>query len=145
MDLIESLEMEIKQLEHQYAIHPNKDFDAGYYAGKIQAIKDFVKLLNTDVGGTPVVIWGEPLRQNNNIGWEGKLKEIFYSNEFGHVDGHEWMMSDESLRFLKYFFKIQLKIQRRICAEKYKYFCHNNFKQLIYDDILNAPEDDNKP
>ena len=101
MGLIESLETETKQLEHLYAVHPDKDFDAGYYAGKIQATKDFVKLLNSAVDETPVVIWGEPLRQNNNT---------------------------------------QLKIQRRICAEKYKYFCHNNFKQLIYDDILNSPE-----
>lgn len=29
-----------------------------------------------------------------------KLKKLFYSNEFGHVDGHEWMMGEESLNLL---------------------------------------------
>ncbi len=29
-----------------------------------------------------------------------ELEELFYSWEFGHVDGHEWMMDDSSLEML---------------------------------------------
>ncbi len=44
--------------------------------------------------------------------WGDDLREVFYSKEFGHVDGHEWMMSDKSLEILKTFITELLKKQR---------------------------------
>lgn len=29
-----------------------------------------------------------------------ELRKLFYSNEFGHVDGNEWMMGEDSFEFL---------------------------------------------
>ena len=43
--------------------------------------------------------------------WGDDLREVFYSKEFGHIDGHEWMMSDKSLEILKTFITELLRKQ----------------------------------
>ena len=44
-----NLYAEITQLENHYAKLSTKDFDAGYYAGKIQAIRDFIKMFKEPI------------------------------------------------------------------------------------------------
>ncbi|MBP9583391.1 MAG: hypothetical protein KBE38_14615 [Ignavibacterium sp.] len=41
-NMVEKFYTEIGQLENHYSKLTSKDFDAGYYAGKIQAIRDFI-------------------------------------------------------------------------------------------------------
>ena len=71
--------------------------------------------------------------------WQEELKEIFYSNEFGHVDGYEWMMDNDSLKLLETFITALLKKQRESC---YKNYLHGFSDDKDWDKnaILNAPE-----